>query len=227
PYSHSLSDDERLYKTPAERAAEAERDPDVIFPKLLIDEGILDRRMLQDILHEVDEEVNQATQRALHDEPPAADTALRRLYSEAIDPASDQFASQPHFHGAPLTMVDLINATLRQEMRRNPDILVFGEDVADCTREQNLAEVKGKGGVFKVTQGLQTEFGARRAFNTPIAEAAIVGRAIGMATRGLKPVAEVQFFDYIWPAMMQIRDELATIRWRSNGAFSAPAVIRV
>jgi 2-oxoisovalerate dehydrogenase E1 component len=227
PYSHSLSDDERLYKTSAERAAEAERDPVLRFPKFLVDQGVLDRHMLQRITHEIDEEVHEATEQALRDDPPEAASVLRRLYSETVDPASDEFACEPRFHGGPMTMADLPSATLREEMRRNPDMLVFGEDVADCSREQNLSEVKGKGGVFKVTHGLQSEFGPSRAFNTPLAEAAIVGRAIGMATRGLKPVAEIQFFDYIWPAMMQLRDEMATPRWRSNGQFSCPAVIRV
>jgi 2-oxoisovalerate dehydrogenase E1 component len=227
PYSHSLSDDERLYKTPAEREAEAARDPVLKFPKFLIDEGVLDRQMLQRITHEIDQEIHDAAQQALHDEPPAPESALVQLYSETVDPTSQDFAAEPQFHGAPMTMVDLINATLREEMRRNPDILVFGEDVADCSRAENLREVKGKGGVFKTTAGLQAEFGPERAFNTPLAEAAIVGRAIGMALRGLKPVAEIQFFDYIWPAMMQIRDELATMRWRSGGGFSCPAVIRV
>jgi 2-oxoisovalerate dehydrogenase E1 component len=227
PYSHSLSDDERLYRIVAEREAEAAHDPVLLFPKLLIDEGVMDRQMLANITHEIDAGVQQATQEALHDAPPAASSALAHLYSDTIDPTSARFAAEPQFHGTPTTMVDLINATLREEMRRNPGMLVFGEDVADCTREASLCEVKGKGGVFKVTHGLQTEFGSRRVFNTPLAEAAIVGRAIGMATRGLKPVGEIQFFDYIWPAMMQLRDEMATMRWRSNGNFSCPAVIRV
>jgi 2-oxoisovalerate dehydrogenase E1 component len=227
PYSHSLSDDERLYKTAAERQSEADRDPVIRFPKFLMDEGAIDRHMLQRITHEIDEEVHHATQQALRDEPPAPETAMLHLYSESVDPTSSEFASEPQFRGEPMTMVDLINATLREEMRRNPGILAFGEDVADSSREESLHEVKGKGGVFKVTKGLQVEFGSARVFNTPIAEASIVGRAIGMATRGLKPVAEIQFFDYIWPAMMQIRDELATLRWRSNGNFSCPAVIRV
>jgi 2-oxoisovalerate dehydrogenase E1 component len=201
-YSHSLSDDERLYKTPAERAAESQRDAVLNFPKFLVDEGILDRHALQRILHEIDEEIHEATQSALRQDPPARGSAMVHLYSERVDPASDAFAAAPDFTGEPKTMVDLLNATMREEMRRNPEVVVFGEDVADCTREENLPEVKGKGGVFKVTGGLQIEFGARRAFNTPLAEASIVGRAIGMATRGMKPVAEIQFFDYIWPAMM-------------------------
>jgi len=226
-YSHSLSDDERMYKTEAERAAEAALDPVIRFPKMLVEEGMMDRRMLQEITHDIDREIHDALQQASADEPPPPESALAHLYSGTIDPTSDEFAAEPQFQGQPQTMVDLLNATLREEMRRNPRIVIFGEDVADCSREQNLREVKGKGGVFKVTAGLQREFGPARSFNTPLAEAAIVGRAIGMATRGLKPVAEIQFFDYIWPAMMQLRDELATLRWRSNGAFSCPAVIRV
>jgi 2-oxoisovalerate dehydrogenase E1 component len=227
PYSHSLSDDERLYKSAAERESEAERDPILRFPQLLVSEGILDRHRLQLLLHEVEEEVQAVTERALREAPPAPASVLKHLYSHKIDPTAARFESEPAFSGEPMTMVDLINATLREEMRHNPRMLVFGEDVADCSREQNLAEVKGKGGVFKATAGLQVEFGPNRSFNTPLAEASIVGRAIGMATRGLKPVAEIQFFDYIWPAMMQLRDELATLRWRSNGDFSCPAVIRI
>jgi 2-oxoisovalerate dehydrogenase E1 component len=227
PYSHSLSDDERLYKTTAEREQEAKRDPIANFSEWLVAEGHLDRHGLQRLIHEVDLEVQIATDHVLKAHPPTKEAAFLHLYSERIDPCSRKFEVAPRFEGEPRTMVDAINLTLHEEMRRNADMVVFGEDVADCSREQNLCEVKGKGGVFKATAGLQIEFGAARCFNTPIAEAAIVGRAIGMATRGMKPVAEIQFFDYIWPAMMQIRDEMATIRWRSNGGFSCPAVIRV
>jgi 2-oxoisovalerate dehydrogenase E1 component len=226
-YSHSLSDDERAYKTKEERDEEEARDPVQKFPEWLVAEGVLDRHALKRIVHEVDEEIGNATDRALTALPPPHGSALKFLYSDEVDPTGDQFDAEPRLEGPPRTMVDEINRTLIEEMERNPHVVVFGEDVADCSREESLAEVKGKGGVFKTTAGLQIRFGSARCFNTPLAEACIIGRALGMATRGLKPVPEIQFFDYIWPAFMQIRDELATLRWRSHNGFHAPMVIRV
>lgn len=227
PYSHSLSDDERLYKTQAERDREAALDPILTFPRHLINEGILDEHAFRRICHEIDLEIQQATDLALKAAPPDPATATDYLYSPDIDPTGPEFAAEPRYEGEPRTMVDAINLTLREELAHNPNVVLFGEDVADCSREESLEEVKGKGGVFKATAGLQREFGSRRVFNSPIAEAAIVGRATGMASRGMKPVVEIQFFDYIWPAMMQIRDELANIRWRSFNGWSVPVVIRV
>ncbi|MBI3210522.1 MAG: dehydrogenase E1 component subunit alpha/beta [Candidatus Solibacter usitatus] len=226
PYSHSLSDDERLYKTNDEREAESKRDPVFRFPEFLLDHGLINQQALRIIGHEVEEQVRAAAEQAIRSASPQPGTALHFLYSPSVDPCADAFDAAPTAHGEPRTMVDSIQQTIAEEMRRDDRILVLGEDVADCGHPQNLGAVKGKGGVFKATQGLQREFGGR-CFNTPLAEAAIIGRSIGMALRGFKPVAEIQFFDYIWPAMMQIRDELATMRWRSNNAFSCPLVIRV
>ncbi|HEX4486707.1 MAG TPA: dehydrogenase E1 component subunit alpha/beta [Terriglobales bacterium] len=237
PYSHSLSDDERLYRPEPERQRDAAHDPVPHMQMFLIREGILDEKGINELEKRVDDDLQIDTDRALAAALPTPDTIMQYLYSPDIDPTSAAFqtdavavthdAADKKTHAK--TMADLINSTLRDEMRRDERIVIFGEDVADCSREQYLEQksVKGKGGVFKLTSGLQCDFGSDRVFNSPLAEASIIGRATGLAQRGLKPVVEIQFFDYIWPAMMQLRDELPTIRWRSNNGFSCPLVIRV
>jgi 2-oxoisovalerate dehydrogenase E1 component len=226
PYSHSMSDDERAYKPEVEREAEAQRDPVQNMATYLLLEGVATGEELQALRDEIDAEIVEASEKAATRPQPGVETVYVNVYSQEADPTSGDFATEPAFDGEPKTMVDLLNACMRDEMRRDPTIVSFGEDVADVSREQYLEEVKGKGGVFKVTHGLQREFGSERVFNSPLAEANIVGRALGMAIRGLMPVVEIQFFDYIWPAFHQLRNEIATIRWRSNGAFKCPLVIR-
>ena len=239
-YSHSLSDDDKLYRSAAEREADALRDPMARMQMRLLREGILTEEQINKLEHAADREAAEAAEQALQAPLPKVADITKHVYSEDLDPTSTAFATEQaepagsnpgkshSSQGAqPHTMADLINACLHDEMRRDSRIIVYGEDVADASREEALAEVKGKGGVFKLTAGLQTEFGSERVFNSPLCEANIVGRAVGYGVRGMKPVVEIQFFDYIWPAMHQIHNELALMRWRSNNVWASPAVIRV
>jgi 2-oxoisovalerate dehydrogenase E1 component len=227
PYSHSLSDDERLYKTPDEREAEARRDPITRMKQFLLEEGLVTDSDLEAMTADVDREIAEATTAALAAPKPGVETADWYVYSPDVDPTSAAFDTEAQTEGKPDTMVAAINRTMKDEMSHNPRIVIFGEDVADASKEAVLSQVSGKGGVFKVTHGLQRQFGATRVFNSPLAEANIIGRAVGMATRGIKPVVEIQFFDYIWPAMMQLRDEMSMLRYRSSNNFSCPMVVRV
>ena len=231
PYSHSQSDDETNYRSAEELQADALRDPISRMQMWLLREGILDAEGINDLERKVDEEVQRATDRALAAVLAQPASILKHVYSEDLRPTDAIFEAkvQPTANSTEHTMLDLINKCLRDEMRRDERVVVFGEDVADMTRDTDPSarKLKGKGGVFKVTHGLQREFGKERVWNSPLAEANITGRAIGMAVRGLKPVMEIQFFDYIWPAMHQMRNELSLMRWRSNGQFSCPLVMRV
>ncbi len=230
PYSHSLSDDEKLYRPVEELDADASIDPIKTFAEFLMNEGLATSEQLEALRNEVDDEVNMAADIAVDTPQPAPETALRNVFSPDVDPTDRQLFDTEdgaELSGNAGTMVDLINRCMHEEMERDPRIVVFGEDVADCSREEYLETVKGKGGVFKVTANLQRKFGSARVFNSPLAEANIIGRAVGMAIRDLKPVVEIQFFDYIFPAMQQIRNEVAVTRWRSDGDTKCPMVMRV
>ncbi len=228
PYSHSMSDDETKYKGKTEREAESQRDCLRNFARFLIEEGFIDEAGLEKLHEEVATMIRTASEEAQKSSQPPRDSTMQFIYSPDVDPTSDRFAVEPKIENPDQaeTLLQLLNYCLRDEMKRDPRIIMFGEDVADASHETVLGETKGKGGVFGVTWGLQKLYGGKRVYNSPLAEANIVGRAIGLATLGFRPVIEIQFFDYIWPAMMQIRNELSNLRWRSNNAFSAPVIIR-
>ena len=230
PHSHSDSDDQKAYRSGHERLEEESNDPILKMRNFLVASNLSHADELDTIDKDITSVIDEVCDEAIEQPQPSPETAMCHIYSENVDPTSPVFDSEnfPEYSDdRDLTMVDLINACLSDEMERNPQMVIFGQDVADASREEILDEVGGKGGVFKVTHGLQSKYGRDRVFNTPLAEANIVGRAIGMAHRGLKTVVEIQFFDYIWPAFMQIRNELATMRYRSAGTFSSPVVIRV
>jgi len=224
PYSHSSQDTQSKYRSPEELSEEAAHDPLVLLERALVDGGVLSPDEVTAIKEEARLSVLAAARRALAaPRPDPASITDQVVDLPVVDPAAEDADDGT---GEVVALGEAIKRTLHEQMAEDERIRVFGEDVADA-REAVLANVEGKGGVFGTTFGLQREFGLARCYNTPLAEANIVGRAVGQGIRGLRPVPEVQFFDYIWPAMHQIKSEAATIRWRSNGAFRCPMVLRV
>jgi 2-oxoisovalerate dehydrogenase E1 component len=227
PYSHSGADTQAKYRSTEELADETSRDPITRMAGQLVARGLVTVEEIDAIKSEATAHVAEAAKQALAARRPDPATvthnvvALPRIASPAQpSPSSDD----PD--GEVVAFGEAIKRTLHEQMAGDERIRVFGEDVADA-RETVLANVEGKGGVFGTTHGLQRAFGIARCYNTPLAEANIIGRAVGQALRGLRPAPEIQFFDYIWPAMQQLKSEAATIRWRSNGAFTCPMVVRV
>ena len=223
PYSHSLSDDQKKYRASAELLDEAEHDPILVLERSLVNAGALDEADVAHFREEARELVRAAAEEALVGARPDPNTATQNLFGQV---PIGEVPPDPPADGEPITFGESIRLTLHEAMAADERIRVFGEDVADADPAV-LAEVAGKGGVFGVTFGLQREFGDARCFNTPLAEANIIGRAVGQAVRGLRPCPEIQFFDYVWPAMNQLRSEAATTRWRSNGEFTCPMVVRI
>ena len=228
PYSHSMSDDESKYRPESERKADSEKDCLKTFSAFLLREKILTEESLKKLHEDVQTMIRAESEDAQKSPQPPVHTVTAYVFSPDVDPTSERFnvAPKPEPGAQGETILQSINYSLRDEMKRNPRIIMFGEDIADASHEEVLEDLKGKGGVFGVTWGLQKQFGGKRVYNSPLAEANIVGRAIGLATLGFRPVVEIQFFDYIWPAMMQIRNELGYMRYRSNNNFSCPVIIR-
>jgi 2-oxoisovalerate dehydrogenase E1 component len=213
---HSSSDDHKKYR-PEEEILKGKSDRDCIkkLESYLLEHHIASADELNELAMSVKKEIDEAADWAVDRPEPKAEDALTNLWADKST-RELPYATHEPTEGAKIVLVDAVNHAIKEEMRKNPKILVFGEDVADP-----------KGGVFTATRGVSTEFGEDRAFNSPLAEASIIGVAIGLAVRGFKPLVEIQFGDYIWPAFMQIKNELATLRYRSNGGFSSPVVVRV
>jgi 2-oxoisovalerate dehydrogenase E1 component len=226
PYSHSSADSQAKYRDAVELAEEAAHDPIDTFERALVANKLISEAEAANLRLEAREIVAHAADEALaaaRPDPATVTTNVVRLPVIA-EPEADPAPMDP---GAPpVVMAEAIRLTLHELLEADERIRVFGEDIADADDEV-LDRVEGKGGVFGVTRGLQRRFGSARIYNTPLAESNIVGRGVGQALRGLRPCTEIQFFDYIWPAMHQLRSEAATIRWRSNGAFACPLVVRV
>jgi 2-oxoisovalerate dehydrogenase E1 component len=230
PYSHSLSDDHGMYRTKAELAEEGLRDVFNSFPKFLVEANIISEPEREEVLKKVTADVKAAMDKAITTEWPKVESVMDHLYSEDVDITGSQFDKPANFSGKDdVPMAASINKVLRTEFAKNPMLRMWGEDVADFFEKERLdnPELKGKGGVFKLTANVQRESRDGQVFNSPLAEANIIGRAIGMSIRGIKPIVEIQFFDYIWTAYMQLKNEMATLRYRSGGDFKCPMVVRV
>jgi 2-oxoisovalerate dehydrogenase E1 component len=212
--AHSSSDDQRKYRDADELAAELQRDPIARLSRYLIEHELMSQQQIDDVHAEVVREIDEAADWAIEQPDPDVATSTLHNWSEQRDIGVAFEATTPS--GDRAVLVDAINHAMHEEMAHNERMLIFGEDVAD-----------NKGGVFTATRGLSNAFGTRRVFNSPLAEASIVGVALGLATRGYKPCVEIQFGDYIWPAFEQLRNEVATLRYRSNNGFSCPMVVRV
>lgn len=213
--SHSSSDDQKKYRNNKEIEEESKKCPIEKFSKVLISGGILNEEEYEKLKNEVTDEINEAAEKAVKASDPRPEDADKYVFDESgYRDTLDYESSVPS--GDKIVMVDAINHALREEMERNPDMYMFGEDIEDA-----------KGGVFTATKGLSNRFTKKRVFNSPLAEASIMGVAVGMTFAGLKPVVEIQFGDYIWPAFMQMKDELSTIRYRSNNSWESPVVTRV
>jgi len=230
PYSHSSADSQAKYRDAGELAAEQAHDPIDSFERQLVSAGVLTGEAAAAVRAEARDVAAQAADEALaapRPDPASVTANVVRIASwPEPEPEPAPTSTRDAGDAEPVVMAEAIRLTLHELLAADGRIRVFGEDVADADDEV-LDHVEGKGGVFGVTRGLQRRFGSARAYNTPLAESNIIGRGIGQALRGLRPCAEIQFFDYIWPAMQQLHSEAATVRWRSNGAFSCPLVVRV